>query len=362
MKRETGGGTRARQRVLLGAGVAGAAMAALALAGALGAIGSGIAAAGIGAFLLLAGASAACVRYRRAARISDEDLASAQALLVFLVLGWLSFHATAILPAVTLLYALTALYCAIELDPSRFAPLAAIALATHGAALLASAGSVAAAWVQLATLACVLGGFGYGAAIVRRLRERLMQARRDLYTAGADARDQAGRDALTGTLHRRQLFEALEREMARAERTGKPLSVARVDLDGLRAINDAHGQAAGDIALKRFAAAAAEALRDVDLVGRYGGKEFLIVMPDTDLKGAVIAAGRVRAAVAREPAPDPAERRGLSCTLGVAEHHRGENTRLLLGRAESGLSYAKAAGRDRVVALDDGGKPLLVAA
>jgi diguanylate cyclase (GGDEF)-like protein len=100
----------------------------------------------------------------------------------------------------------------------------------------------------------------------------------------------------------------------------------------------------------------------VDVLGRYGGKEFIAIMPDTDVKGAVIAAERLRAAVAREPIPEVGGRRHLSCTLGIAEHRKGENTRLLIGRAEAGLSYAKAAGRDRVVALDAGGKPLLVEA
>ena len=79
-----------------------------------------------------------------------------------------------------------------------------------------------------------------------------------------------------------------------------------------------------------------------------------------DLKGSVIAAERLRAAVGREPLPEVRGRRHLSCTLGVAEHRKGENTRLVLGRAEAALNYAKAAGRDRVVALDTDGKPLLI--
>jgi PleD family two-component response regulator len=76
----------------------------------------------------------------------------------------------------------------------------------------------------------------------------------------------------------------------------------------------------------------------------------------------VVAAERVRAAVARESAPEVDGRRHLSCSLGVAEHRKGENTRLLIGRAEAGLAYAKAAGRDQVVALDPEGKPVLVEA
>jgi diguanylate cyclase (GGDEF)-like protein len=153
-------------------------------------------------------------------------------------------------------------------------------------------------------------------------------------------------------------MEALEREIARAERIGKPLSIARIDLDWLGSVNQAHGHATGDIALKRFTAAAAGALRDVDILGRYGGKEFLALMPDTALQGAIIAAERIRAAVSREPLPEVRGRRHLSCTLGIAEYRKGENTRLVIARAEAGLNYAKAAGRDRVVALDADGRPV----
>jgi diguanylate cyclase (GGDEF)-like protein len=192
------------------------------------------------------------------------------------------------------------------------------------------------------------------------LRERLAETRRRLHDLGEEASERAGRDELTGVVHQRHLMDALEREIARAERIGKPLSVARVDLDWLGSVNENYGDGTGDIALKLFTSAATGALRDVDVFGRYSGKEFLAVMPDTDLKGSVIAAERLRAAVARQPVPEVRGRRHLSCSLGVAEHRRGENTRLLIGRAEAALSYAKAAGRDRVVALGTDGKPVLV--
>ena len=196
-----------------------------------------------------------------------------------------------------------------------------------------------------------------------RLRERLAEARRTLARHRATRQaTAASRDTLTGVYHHHHLMEVLEREIARAERVGKPLSIARVDLDGLGSVNESHGHAAGDIALKRFTDAAAAALRNVDVFGRYGGKEFLAIMPDTGLKGAVIAAERLRAAVGREPLPEVKGRRHLSCTLGVAEHRKGENTRLVIGRAEAALNYAKAAGRDRVVALDADGKPMLIEA
>jgi diguanylate cyclase (GGDEF)-like protein len=283
----------------------------------------------------------------------------------YLLLAWLSSCAGDYLAAIQLLYVLPMAYGMLRLDRSRLAGLAAFALVTHGTALFMLVEgdprfNQPALWAQLAALALAFAWSVYAAGAVLRLRDRLAQARRALHDAGHEASDRASRDTLTGAYHHHHLMEVLEREIARAERIGKPLSIARVDLDGLGSVNETHGLAAGDIALKRFVDATAEALRNVDIIGRYGGKEFIAIMPDTDLKGALIAAERMRAAVGRESLPEGSGRRHLSCTLGVAEHRKGENTRLVIGRAESALNYAKAAGRDRVVALDADGKPMLI--
>lgn len=283
----------------------------------------------------------------------------------YVLLAWFSSRSVDYLPALQLLYALPMIYGMLRLDRARLAGLSAFALVTHGTALFMLIDSNVglnqpALWAQFAALALAFACCGYGAGSVGRLRERLAEARRALHDIRQEASDRASRDVLTGTYHQHHLMEVLEREIARAERLGKPLSITRVDLDGLGGVNESHGRGAGDIALKRFAVAAAEALRNVDILGRYSGKEFLAIMPDTDLQGALVAAERVRAAVGREPLPEVKGRRHLSCTLGVAEHRKGENTRLVLGRAEAALNYAKAAGRDRVVALDTDGKPLLI--
>jgi diguanylate cyclase (GGDEF)-like protein len=253
------------------------------------------------------------------------------------------------------LYVVAMFYGVLQLDRSRLVVIATLALVAHGTALflLIDHGhriSQAAAWTQFGALALVFAWFVYAAGVVLRLRARLSEALRRLHDLGEEARDKASRDALTGAYNYQYIVDALEREIARAERVGKPLSVARLALDRLGVVNETHGHAAGDIALKRFTQAALAALRDVDVVGRYGGKEFLVLMPDTDLKGAVIAAERVRSAVAREPVPEIDGRRHLSCTAGVAEHRKGENTRLVLARAEAHLNLGKAGGRDRVVA------------
>jgi diguanylate cyclase (GGDEF)-like protein len=338
----------------------------LALAAALGLADASVAIDGCLGLALLAATFYALAESGISSRYIDANLISGQMTAAFLLLAWLSFLSSASLP-ISVLYLLVMFYGALQLDRPRLVFLAAFALVTHGTALFMVIDhggklSLPAAGMQLAALLLAFAWLIHAAGMVLRLRARLSAARSRLHEFEQEADERASRDVLTGVYHQRHLMDALEREIARAERTGKPLSVARVDLDWLSALNAAHGQIAGDVALRRFTAAATGALRDVDVFGRHGGKEFLALMPDTDLKGAVIAAGRLRAAVAREPMPEAGGRRHLSCTLGVAEHRKGENTRLVIGRAESGLAYAKAAGRDRVVALDADGRPMLVEA
>ncbi len=349
-------------RALLGIGSLALMALVLALAAVLGLIGLELALKGCVALGALAGASYGFSRLRVSNSVSDARLVSAQIAAAFVLLAWLSYHAGESSGAIPLLYLVVMLYGLLQLDRGRLAVLAWIAVVTHGTALfmLIDDGrrvDHAALWTQFGALVLVLGWFTYAAGTVLRLRARLSETLHKLHDQGIEANERASRDTLTGVYHHRHLMDALEREIARAERLGKPLSIARVDLDWLGSVNQAHGSAAGDIALKRFTEAAAGALRDVDVFGRYGGKEFLALMPDTDLPGAVIAAERIRAAVAAEPVPEAGGRRHLSCTLGVAEHRKGENTRLVIGRAEAGLNYAKAAGRDCVVALGADGKP-----
>jgi diguanylate cyclase (GGDEF)-like protein len=364
----TGLNTIARQwrRALLG--ISGVALIALvlALAAALGLVEPEVAVEGCIALAALAGIFYALIRSGHNARFSDADFISAQLAAAFLLLAWLTYHARDT-PAISVLYVVVMLYGMLHLDRSRLAALGTVALVMHGTALfmLVDSGhpvNLAGAWTQFGALLLAFAWMTYAAGNILRLRARLSEAHRELHDLGLKADERASRDVLTGVYHHRHLMEALEREISRAERVGKPLSIARIDLDWLRSVNEAHGTAAGDVALKLFTAAAAGALRDVDVFGRYGGKEFLALMPDTDLKGAVIAAERIRTAVGREPLPEVQGRKHLSCTLGVAEHRKGENTRLLIGRAEAGLIYAKAAGRDRVIAMGADGKPAAVGA
>lgn len=160
-------------------------------------------------------------------------------------------------------------------------------------------------------------------------------------------------DALTGALNRHGLMPLLERELARAERHDRPLSVALFDLDFFKRVNDQHGHAMGDQVLAGFVARVHGLLRGGDLFGRWGGEEFLLVLPETGGESAAQVAERIRADVARAPLTPGAP--AVTVSSGVASaHDAGERTRdllALLDRADRRLYLAKQ-GRNRVVATD----------
>jgi diguanylate cyclase (GGDEF)-like protein len=146
-------------------------------------------------------------------------------------------------------------------------------------------------------------------------------------------------DGLTGLANRRALDESLARELASARRTGRTLSVGLLDLDHFKRYNDHNGHQAGDDLLARTGDLWHRLTRASDTLGRYGGEEFLLVLPDCDLAAAMVAIERFRHAI-------PA---GQTCSAGVAQWDGMEDERLLVARADAALYRAKRTGRDRVV-------------
>ncbi len=162
-----------------------------------------------------------------------------------------------------------------------------------------------------------------------------------------ETRRLANSDALTGLQNRRRATERLEAELARARRYNTPLSVALCDIDHFKQVNDKHGHNMGDEVLIRVAATLQETLRQVDLVGRWGGEEFLVLLPDTDLEGAHIVGERLRIAVEALPAFDGGPQR-VTSSIGVATFQGEDNSAVFIDRADQALYKAKKAGRNRV--------------
>lgn len=158
-------------------------------------------------------------------------------------------------------------------------------------------------------------------------------------------------DELTGCLNRRAFFSIAEQELERAARYGGAVSILMIDLDHFKHINDRFGHGVGDRALKAAAAAMADGLREIDALGRLGGEEFAVLLPETLLDGALPVAERLRAAVAAVELPlDGGTVLRLTASLGAAERLPEESAPdQLLARADSALYRAKAEGRNRVM-------------
>lgn len=185
----------------------------------------------------------------------------------------------------------------------------------------------------------------------RRYQERLTSTYRDNLAMAVT-------DSLTGLYNRRYLDAHLPRMMGQAVEDAKALTVAIVDVDHFKNVNDTYGHAAGDEVLKEVAARIRANVRSFDLVARLGGEEFVIVMPDCSLQFVRSMAERVRTSISKRPfrLPDDVEEIRVTISLGVAQIcNPSETPEDLLGRADRAMYQAKALGRDKVWVLDDKG-------
>ena len=198
----------------------------------------------------------------------------------------------------------------------------------------------------LLTLAAFAAAMGSSLAFLLLHKER----------ADGEAQRLATMDALTGAYNRRTFHEIAEREMARARRAGQPLSIVMLDIDHFRAVNEKYGRKVGDEVLQRFTETVRGALRKEDMLVRYGGEDFVVLLPEVPGPGAVVVAGRIRRAVAATPIEVGSEKIPLTVSLGVAARldEGPESVDELLDRALSALELAKERGRNRVVALSLG--------
>jgi diguanylate cyclase (GGDEF)-like protein len=156
-------------------------------------------------------------------------------------------------------------------------------------------------------------------------------------------------DGLTGIANRRHCEEALTAEISRSDRLAAPLTLVLADLDDFKAINDAHGHATGDDVLREFAAVLRATVRDSDLAGRWGGEEFMLLLPGAEAVGAAQLADRVRASLAeRSFLGSDGAVFSVTCSFGVAQHTPGTDDRELFAAADRALYRAKREGKNRV--------------
>ncbi|HUQ25840.1 MAG TPA: GGDEF domain-containing protein [Burkholderiales bacterium] len=286
-------------------------------------------------------------------RFGDPSLTTEQVGAAVLLLAYIMYHAGPARAVLTPFYLVAMLFGVLRLNAVRMMGLAFLALLAHATMLhflyLRGPGvNPSAALAEFLVLAVVLPWFAVMGGYVNRLRTRLSDSHQELQLAVERIGELAIRDELTGVYNRRYLMEALAREQSRAERLGTPFAVCLIDIDHFKSINDGFGHAAGDSVLKEFARLIPSELRGVDVHGRFGGEEFLIVLPGTDRAGAQVCAERVRAKTEATAFAGVAR---VTVTIGVSIYAGKEPVSSLLARADKALYQGKNSGRNRVVTI-----------
>jgi diguanylate cyclase len=181
---------------------------------------------------------------------------------------------------------------------------------------------------------------------VEQAEQRIHQLETELEEVSEKVRE----DQLTGSLNRRGLEDAFERELARTERVSTPLSVAVLDVDNFKRLNDTYGHQAGDEALIHLVRVTKEALRPTDIIARYGGEEFVILLPDTAVDEAVKVMQRVQRELTRNFFLRDNQKLLITFSAGVAMRKPGETAESMIARADEAVYEAKSAGKNRVIA------------
>lgn len=183
---------------------------------------------------------------------------------------------------------------------------------------------------------------------VNTMLAAIQKAKSELLQAQESLRFHAEHDALTGVLNRRAIRDVLRKELARCRREKNTLGVILADVDHFKRINDHYGHAAGDAVLVTAVQRISASLRSYDVVGRYGGEEFLIIAPGCDLEFAKKLAERIRAAIGDEPIDLGNEMTKISMSLGVTLGTADSDPEFLVAQADTAMYLAKRRGRDRV--------------
>lgn len=203
--------------------------------------------------------------------------------------------------------------------------------------------------ITMLALIATIGRFSFVGLYGSMMRETLYKRGKELRQAYARIEELARFDELTGALNRRTIMSALDDEIARASRSATPCSVALIDLDHFKRINDQFGHPTGDEALRTFAITVFANIRSVDKLGRYGGEEFLLILPETTPDEARRMLDRLRAIIAALDWATICSGMTVTMSSGVTSVRGGEAADVALARADAALYRAKAAGRDRVV-------------
>jgi len=203
-------------------------------------------------------------------------------------------------------------------------------------------------YLQWIVLALVLIAFSTLGGHISSLRQNLSISKSKQAKYIETIHEMAIRDELTGTYNRRHVLELLDFEKNRSSRGGGIFCLAMLDIDHFKNVNDRYGHLAGDAVLRAVATMIENTLRQTETCGRYGGEEFLIVMTQTDIKGALICAERMRTKIENALFPDLGSDFKITVSIGLSEYRIREDVEKIISRADEALYRAKKGGRNRV--------------
>jgi diguanylate cyclase (GGDEF)-like protein len=192
--------------------------------------------------------------------------------------------------------------------------------------------------------------FNHMVSSLRYGREKLSDANKALVETNKELHQLSITDGLTGLLNRKHILELLDREISRSRRYGHPVSVLMLDIDHFKNVNDTYGHQTGDAVMRRLADCLCEAVRENDLVGRYGGEEFLILLPDSNARNGAQTAQRIRKMVQDLEIETSRENVSVSVSIGVSSYPQyGRDANAVISAADAALYQAKSSGRNQVV-------------
>lgn len=306
------------------------------------------------ATVLMEGAFYALVRSGWSVRLHDPGLVMAQ---VTYALAAVTYSYAMVVPehrgAVLIVIAVIVMFGMYTLSPKQAVAVGVMAAGFLGAAMavLTQLDPAYYPWrlelIRFELLAGTLPALTLTGHFIADWRTRLMQQRKELRVALERVQELATRDTLTGLVNRRHMQDLLEQEWQRQERLGVAFAVATIDLDYFKRVNDEHGHRVGDEVLQQFAQAANSVLRTTDVIARWGGEEFLILFPDSNVMQAQACLQRLTEVLATKQVSEHVPELRVHFSAGVAQHHHGRALDQTLERADRALYMAKAAGRNR---------------
>ena len=253
-----------------------------------------------------------------------------------------------------LVYILILIFGIYKLNTRSFLYVSAFTLVTYGIdiALLSyfrsDSVNLNIEYLQFLVLSMVLVAFSIIGGHISSLRRNLRISRTEQEKSLALIKEMSIRDDLTGVYNRRHLMELLEHEYHRIARGGAHFSVAMLDIDHFKNVNDTHGHLTGDEVLRAVSGVIRNSLRSADFCGRYGGEEFLLVMTQTNINGAILCAERIRSSIEQSRFPNLGPNFKVTVSLGVTAFAGKEDIPNMIARADKALYRAKESGRNRV--------------